>query len=369
MKKTFLVILTQIFYNNIKKNYKNKKKMIFVSLLFNFVISLESWDPNAITMEYITTQGSSLTANTQSNCPCETNNYTCIPNCCCSARCSTFYSATDANCYPVPSTALVQMCNSFSKDEVGSVSNWLMRTIFCVYRENNPLTSRGETFAVPDSNYDATPDQLSNTISSNIDAQTTTTTTTSDYVFNQTEATVAGATKPTNRGYLFGQSLMADATTPWTVTATGSDGTTAYNVEFGVNQEFAYVTTLASAAPTLSAQVLIAPYNAGVIQTTSPTIDTTLTTTKFVGVAISILYRSFGYKQAPQNVIDGFDVKVTYSDYPEENHYGFVTTDGDVYVKTTINFYELPSDENLLKTSNSADVNSWLPFNWRGVNY
>ena len=153
------------------------------------------------------------------------------------------------------------------------------------------------------------------------------------------------------------------------VTATGSDGTTAYNVEFGVNQEFAYVTTLANAAPTLSANVLIAPYNAGVIQTTSPTIDTTLTTTKFVGVAISILYRSFGYKQAPQNVIDGFDVKVTYSDYPEENHYGFVTTDGDVYVKTTINFYELPSDENLLKTSNSADVNSWLPFNWRGVNY
>ena len=346
--------------------------MIFVTLFFNYANSLEIWNQTNMTQvfDYNAIAGSSLTANTQSNCPCETNKYTCIPNCCCSSRCSTFYSATDANCYPVPSTALVQMCDSFSKDEVGSVSNWLMRTIFCVYRENNPLTSRGETFAVPDSNYDATPDQLSNTIMNNVDAAASSASTTDTYVFNQTEATVAGAVK-TNRGYLFGQALMADDTNPWTITYTLPGSVTrTLEVEFGVNQEFSFATDLADATPTFSSATLrIAPQNANTVPTDPVTVNTTITTNKFIGIAISILYRSFGYRQAPQNVIDGFDVKVTYSDYPEDVHYGFIADDGQVYVRGSINFYELPNDENLLKTSNSADVNSWLPFNWRGVNY
>ena len=134
--------------------------MLLLSFLFHQTKSLETWTGLTNVSQYNMTQGTSLAANATSTCPCETNNYTCIPNCCCSEKCASFYNQTDSNCYPVPSTALVQMCDSFSKDEVGSVSNWLMRTIFCVYRENNPLTKRGETFATPDTNYEATQEQI-----------------------------------------------------------------------------------------------------------------------------------------------------------------------------------------------------------------
>ena len=101
----------------------------------------------------------------------------------------------------------------------------------------------------------------------------------------------------------------------------------------------------------------------------NPSIDEINTTHKFIGLSCAVMYRSFGYKQGPQYVIDSVAVKLTYSDFEEENHLGFITEDGQNYIVGKIGFYELPNDQNLFKSSSSADEESWLPFYWKGVNY
>ena len=87
--------------------------------------------------------------------------------------------------------------------------------------------------------------------------------------------------------------------------------------------------------------------------------------TKFLGLSLSIFYKVVGYKEAPQYILSSATINTTTTDYPEGQHAGSIN---GTHVVGYIGFYELPNSENLLQQSDDADENSWLPFNWRGVN-
>lgn len=297
-----------------------------------------------------------------SDCPCMTNNYTCIPDCCCAPKCSGFYSSDDSSCYEAPTSDLVKMCSSYSKDSVGSVSDWLMRVIFCVYRENNPLTSRGITYASPDADYENT--ALENSIASQI----TSTSSSYTYLTESDVETVTGADK-SNRGYLFGQSVLDSNGSVFNFNA--SSGSVLIPIEFGVNIDFEFDIpngTLPNATiPLLDNSTTISVRTSPYVTDTIAIENSNSSTgePKFLGLSLSFLFKAVGYKQAPQYIIDSVVVNTTTSDFPEGTHAGLVN---GTHVIGHIGFYELPNNQNLLDEPSSADENSWVPFNWRGAN-
>lgn len=305
---------------------------------------------------------STLQKGNVSDCPCMVNNYTCIPDCCCAPKCSYFYNENYTKCYPAPTADLVTMCSSVSKDQVGTVSDWLSRVIFCVYRENNPLTSRGITYEVPNADYEN--DALNNTIASLI----TSSSTSYNYLTESDALTVTGANK-TNRGYLFGQNVLLSDGTNFHFNSTSDNFN--IGVEFGMNLNFEFDITNgtlpnSSIAMLSSAQTTSLRIAPNVSDTINIVVDNSnIEQTKFLGLSLSIFYKVVGYKEAPQYILSSATINTTTTDYPEGQHAGSIN---GTHVVGYIGFYELPNSENLLQQSDDADENSWLPFNWRGVN-
>ncbi|EAY19006.1 hypothetical protein TVAG_246840 [Trichomonas vaginalis G3] len=338
--------------------------MIIPILGLRRVRSYITYDDNNGTTSYESNSNySTLQKGDVSDCPCQTNNYTCIPDCCCAPKCASFYNAsTYTQCYSAPTADIVTRCDSFSKDSVGSVSDWLKRVIFCVYRENNPLTNRGIIYSVPYSKYRNT--ALNYTVQSKASSAVTS----FGYLTEDDVTTVTGADK-SNRGYLFGQSILNADGELFTINA--SSGSVSIPLEFGVNSDFEFnIPNGTNPNATISLLDSTGNHTIRIMPNNTQTIDfsvnsTDVAATSFLGLTISILYKATDYKPAPQYIIDSAIVNTTTSDFPEGIHAGLIN---GTHVVGHIGFFELPNSENFLDTSSEADEDSWLPFNWKGVN-
>lgn len=328
--------------------------MIFANLIIktSALSSVPIFDPqgevNVTLGDY---NASSYNETTRSNCPCAVSSFTCTPNCCCDPLCSAFVNS-DSNCIPEPSTSLVKMCDEYDMQTVGSVSNWLQRTIFCVYRQNNPLQSRGIIFSDP--------------LSEEIDVSTSLANIYSSTVATLTLPTVTNATaKPSKskRGYLFGNQLLASESQQANITI----GDVNESLYFGKNVDMIILTD-STPTPTMSNISYSPYYHTDPIQ--APTFNVTFPTQSanskiFVSYNIQIFYREYGYKRYPQNLVTNVGFNYSTSTL---NIGGIPNYNSTYIVNLKVSYILLPNDMNTFVTESTSSEDMWVPFKVPGIN-
>ncbi|KAH0790253.1 Tectonic-1 [Histomonas meleagridis] len=79
-----------------------------------------------------------ITENTDyGECSCDVTNQ-CDPNCCCDPDCPQNIRNNFEKCLPQISTNSIQLCSELDDDQEGSLARWLVRTMLCVHKNNNP---------------------------------------------------------------------------------------------------------------------------------------------------------------------------------------------------------------------------------------
>jgi len=284
---------------------------------------------------------SSISTSTKSSCSCAINSNMCTENCCCDPSCP---SQKFDICLPSEQyhpSKMVKMCSEYGDDSIGSVTTWIMRTMLCVYTDNNPVTK--EEYV----DFTNTPEAAKYSVGYVLQN------TPAPVVFLSAEdAGVVSANKK-NRGFLFGQEIgLAINTT---------------NVLFGYNTRIEeIVSSMNTTIDGISSTVKVAPYIADTIDISFPTATTIPTTANHVQRTISIFYYSYGYKYGPQYVIKEASVVATTGSYGMNSYNGF--SQGNIILQTIVKFYEIPNNNNFNNRASENDESSWLPFGSNSIN-
>ena len=286
---------------------------------------------------------SSITDNTLSLCSCAINPSICTPNCCCDPNCPT--NIKFDYCLPskLSSKTSFSLCSDFDSNTVGSVSMWFMRTILCVYKDNNPVTKEEylkNTISM-ETNYNSFPYVLQNTPI--------------PYIYLEKEPSGVNSISKNNRGYLFGQEIGTNI----------GD----YQIKFGHNAELNIITDkLTNLYSDINLTFKPAPFYSNIENIQFPIDNILPINSNIIVRTINIFYYSYGYKYGPQYVIKEISIKSTNSQYLTNNYFNF----NNINLKniiTKIKFFEIPNNYNFNPLNSNADEFSWLPFNRKGINY